>query len=140
MNLKFKYYIRLAILIVCINLKFCACTCDPLFTRFEHEVSILIFLSYEHEILNSIIGSMMIDVVYDARLLLKTMNHDLWDYRWFVYYWFRSIIYGSYSHLFGWVLQYHDAISCISVDNFMELLNTCSICDIKNHCSTKSHE
>ena len=77
MNLKFKYYIRLAILIVCINLKFCAYTCDPLFARFEHEVSILIFLSYEHEILNSIIGSMMIDVVYDARLLLKTMNHDL---------------------------------------------------------------
>ena len=77
MNLKFKYYIRLAILAVCINLKFCACTYDPLFTRFEHEVSILIFLSYEHEVLNNIIRSMMIDVVYDARLLLKTMNHDL---------------------------------------------------------------
>ena len=123
MNLKFKYYIRLAILIVCINLKFCACTCDQLFTKFEHEVSISIFLLMNMK-LNSIIGSMMIDVVYDARLLLKTMNHDLWDYRWFVYYWFRSIIYGSYSYLFGWVLQYHDAILCISVNNFMELLNT----------------
>ena len=46
MNLKFKYYSRLAILIVCINLKFCACTCDPLFTRFEHEVSILIYMKF----------------------------------------------------------------------------------------------
>ena len=68
MNLKFKYYSRLAILIVCINLKFCTYTCDPLFTRFEPEVSILIFLSYGHEVLNNIIGSMMVDVVLTKSL------------------------------------------------------------------------
>ena len=77
MNLKFKYYIRLAILAVCINLKFCACTYDQLFTKFEHEVLISIFLLMNMK-LNGIIISMMtilvVVVVFGAEAVAAAMS------------------------------------------------------------------